>query len=98
MDRHIALQIIMDDIYSRISSGHWQRNSPNCLVRRLFFYLHFSVWSDHTFHPPIGVTAEDLQKHVTDILSQVNMRMLIAGNVYKDVRAVSNPAETQHCL
>ena len=43
-------------------------------------------------------SAEDLQKHVTDILSQVNMRMLIAGNVYKDVRAVSNPAETQHCL
>ena len=35
----------------------------------------------------IAVTAEDVQKHIKELLSQVHMRILITGNMYKDVRA-----------
>lgn len=32
-----------------------------------------------------GVTAETLQQHIALLLSKVNMRILINGNLYKDV-------------
>lgn len=32
-----------------------------------------------------GVTAETLQEHIALLLSKVNMRILINGNLYKDV-------------
>jgi len=32
----------------------------------------------------LGVTADDLQQYIKDFASQVNLRILVVGNMYKD--------------
>lgn len=32
-----------------------------------------------------AINAEDIQTHMKELLSQVNIRILVAGNMYKDV-------------
>lgn len=33
----------------------------------------------------IAVTHEEIQTHMQELLSQVNLRILVTGNMYKDV-------------
>ena len=37
----------------------------------------------------LAITAEDIQAHVKELLSQVKLRILAAGNLYKDVNLPS---------
>lgn len=37
-----------------------------------------------------AVTAEEIQKHMKELLAQINMRIFVAGNVFKDVSNVFN--------
>lgn len=34
----------------------------------------------------IAITPEEIQTHMKELLSQVHLRILVAGNIYKDVR------------
>lgn len=33
----------------------------------------------------IGITQDELQSHIIDFLARLNIEMLVAGNMYKDV-------------
>lgn len=35
-----------------------------------------------------AVTVEDIQKHMKELLAQVNMRIFVIGNMFKDVSNV----------
>jgi len=35
---------------------------------------------------PTAITPEEIQHHMREFLSQVNLRILVTGNMYKDVR------------
>jgi insulysin len=37
-----------------------------------------------------AVTAEEIQQFIPKLLSEVNMRILVTGNIYKDVRTLSS--------
>lgn len=36
---------------------------------------------------PSGITTEEVESHTTRLLANVNIRMLVLGNLYKDVCA-----------
>ena len=41
-------------------------------------------------HLQPAVTPEDLQAHITTLLSKIHMNMLVVGNFYKDVSTVKS--------
>ena len=42
--------------------------------------------------PRVAVTAEDLQAHAKKLLSNVNLRILVVGNMYKEVSKLCSSA------
>lgn len=38
----------------------------------------------HRLHYHLAITTADVQAHIRDILAQVNLRILVVGNIYKD--------------
>lgn len=42
----------------------------------------------------LAISADEIQTHIKQLLSQVNLRMFVAGNIYKDVRSIDMEGST----